>query len=201
LLAGKIVMRKFETTDGRGQDIDVPSGMVHHWTGAIFVPGAKLSHFIEQLRTTPPEQFQQDVLKSAVLEQHPDSMRMYLRVQRTKVVTVVYNTEHVIAYHQEGPTRVSSTSHATKIAELADPGTPTEHEQAPGQDRGFLWGWNSYWRYEQVEGGVMVECESISVSRSIPAVIRYLVGSVIDGVAKESMERTLTAIRTQFQAK
>jgi hypothetical protein len=194
-------MRKLETADSRGKEIDVPSGMVHHWTGAVFVPGATLSHFIQQLRTTPPEQFQQDVLKSAILDQGPDTMRMYLRVQRTKIVTVVYNTEHVIAYQQESPTRVSSTSHATRIAELADPGTPSEHEQPQGEDRGFLWGWNSYWRYEQVDGGVLVECESISVSRSIPPVIRYLVGSVIDGVAKESMERTLTAIRTQFQAK
>ena len=201
LRAGKIVMRKVETTDARGQEIDVPSGMIHHWAGAIFVPGATLDRFMQQLRSTPPETFQLDVLKSAILEQGPDMTRMFLRVQRTKIVTVVYNTEHVVAYRQEGPTRVSSTSHATRIAELANPGTPSEHEQPPGQDRGFMWGWNSYWRYEQVDGGVLVECESVSMSRSIPAVIRYLINPIIDGVARESMERTLTAIRGQFEKK
>jgi hypothetical protein len=35
-------------------------------------------------------------------------------------------------------------STATKIAELADAGTPAEHELPPGEDRGFLWRLNAY---------------------------------------------------------
>jgi len=34
-----------------------------------------------------------------------------------------------------------------------------------GDDRGFLWRLNAYWRYEQVAGGVIAECESITLSR------------------------------------
>jgi hypothetical protein len=172
LRGGRIVTRKVETTDPRGQEVDVPAGMVHHWMGAVLVPGAR-----------------------------PETTRTFLRVQRTKIVTVVYNTEHIVAYRPESATRASSTSHATKIAELENPNTPAEREKPQGQDHGFLWGWNSYWRYEQVDGGVLVECESVSLSRSIPSLIRYLISPIIDGVARESMERTLGAIRTQFGAK
>jgi hypothetical protein len=201
LRSGRIVTRQIGTVDPRGREIDVPSGMVHHWNGAIFMPGARLDSVLQQLQNTPPEQFQQDVTQSAILERGADTMKIFLRVQRTKIVTVVYNTEHVVAYARESADRASSSSHATKIAELADPGTPSEREKPPGQDRGFLWGWNSYWRYEQVDGGVIVECESVSMSRSIPAVLRYLVNPIIGDVARESLERTLTSIRGQCEKK
>jgi hypothetical protein len=57
---------------------------------------------------------------------------------------------------------------------------------------------NSYWRYEAVPGGVLVECESISLSRSAPGVVVGAVRPVIDQVARGSMERTLLAMRARF---
>jgi hypothetical protein len=46
-----------------------------------------------------------------------------------------------------------------------------------------------------VSGGVIIECESISLSRTVPAVVRFVVGPLIDSTAKESMTRTLNAVR------
>jgi putative flippase GtrA len=172
-----------------GESIGVPSGTISRWRGSIFVPGADLDQVLNRLQypgTAPP---QEDVVSSRVLSRGPDSLRVFIQMVRHAIITVTYDTEHEMAFRRRTPALATARSVATRIDEVG------------GADRGFLWRLNSYWRYEQVEGGVMVECESISVSRSIPAVIRYLVGSVIDGVAKESMERTLTAIRTQFQAK
>ncbi len=40
-----------------------------------------------------------------------------------------------------------------------------KREKPEGKDRGFLWRLNSYWRYQQVDGGVLVECESLTLSR------------------------------------
>lgn len=74
-------------------------------------------------------------------------------------------------------------------------GTPQERELAPGQARGFLWRWNSCWRYEDVPGGVIAECESLSLSRTIPSLLYYAVKPLVDSTARESMERTLSALR------
>ena len=37
-----------------------------------------------------------------------------------------------------------------------------------GDDHGYMWKLNSYWRYKQVDGGVLVEIESLTLSRDLP---------------------------------
>ncbi len=69
-----------------------------------------------------------------------------------------------------------------------------------GDDHGYLWKLNAYWRYEQVPGGLIVECESISLSRDVPAILRYLVAPLVESTAKESMARTLSALQDMFAA-
>jgi len=141
---------------------------------------------------------QEDVLKSAVLSRGTDSLRLYLKLRRQKIVTAVYNTEHVVTFASYSPARASSTSTATKIAELVDPGLPNERELPPGQDRGFLWKWNAYWRYEQIDAVVLAECESISLSRDVPPLVGFMVRPIISSTARESMERTLEALRSRL---
>ena len=198
LAAGEILVDEVETTDGEGEGIDVPSAMLHHWRGAVFIPGASLEAMLEELGTGAPGARQEDVLDSRVLERTPDATRIFLRVQRKKFVTVVYNTEHTVEFQRFGPSRASSRSRATRISEVENANTPGERELTPGHDRGFLWRWNAYWRYQQVPGGVLAECESVSLSRGIPAIFRVLVGGLIRSTAEESMERTLVTFRERF---
>jgi hypothetical protein len=91
--------------------------------------------------------------------------------------------------------RVFSRSHSTKIAQLDNPDTAQERERPVGEDSGFLWRLNSYWRYEEADGGVYIECESISLSRGIPFGFGWIVGSYVESVPRESLETTLTSIR------
>src|SRR5262249_43743736 len=92
-------------------------------------------------------------------------------------------------------TRASSRSVATRIAEVDRAGTSAERELGPGDDHGYLWRMNSYWRYEQMDGGVMVEMESLTLSRDIPSALRFLAGPIVDRIARESIERTLRGFR------
>jgi hypothetical protein len=198
-LAGAIVVRGVDTRNDRGEDLDVPSAMVHHWRGAVFIPNVTLNTVLARLQAGAPAAKQEDVLQFALLARGADWMKIYLKLQRKKFVTVVYNTEHLVTFRRDAPTRASSASTATKIAEVASVGTPQEHELPQGDDRGFLWRLNAYWRYEEVPGGVMAECESISLSRDIPSVVRYFVQPMIDSAARESMERTLATVRGGFR--
>jgi putative flippase GtrA len=200
LLRGEIPVRELTATDGDGRLIRVPAGMVHHWRGAVFIPGVGLEDLLARVADPGAEkERQEDVLASRVLERGPDSVRLYLKLQRSKIVTVVYNTEHLVRYARLGPGRAASRSVATRIAELENPNSSAEREKPPGTDRGFLWKLNSYWRYEQVEGGVIVECESLSLSRSIPALLEYFVRPLIDHVVRESMQRTLSSMRQRMK--
>jgi hypothetical protein len=111
------------------------------------------------------------------------------------VITVTYNTEHVVDYHRVTGSRALVRSVATRIAELAAASTPQEHEKPSADDNGFLWRLNAYWRYEAVPGGVIVECESVSLSRPVPLLIRPVANPIVDRIARESMQRTLTNLR------
>jgi hypothetical protein len=104
-----------------------------------------------------------------------------------------------VTFRRLRPDRAVSTSIATSINELADYGTPSQHAKAPGDDHGFLWRWNAYWRFQQTPAGVIAECESISLSRSVPALIRFVAGPVIQSTARESMTSALEAMYKAFR--
>jgi hypothetical protein len=51
LKRGEILVEKLETK-APGVSADVPDGMVHHWVGLIFIPGATLAKRCPSSRTT-----------------------------------------------------------------------------------------------------------------------------------------------------
>jgi hypothetical protein len=145
-----------------------------------------------------------DVLQSKILTQDGPRLSAFLRVQRTQsllglyTVRLVYDTDHSITLGRISPTRGSSSIQATRILEVEDAGTPSEHQLANGSDHGFLLRWNSYWRYQQVGSGVIAECESLSLSRGAPFGTRFMVEPLASGAATESMTRALVTLRDWF---
>ena len=193
--SGQVMVARMETEDSRGRTVKVPGGMIHHWRGTILIPSVRLEKVIHRLRYPDPDvPPQKDVLETRILERDEDSLRIYLKLVRKKIVTVAYNTEHLVRYRWHDPFRASSRSIATHIAELEKLHTPQEREKVPGHDRGFLWRLNSYWRYQQVDGGVVVECESLSLSRGYPVIFKPIVAPIVRSIARKSMKRTLASL-------
>jgi hypothetical protein len=196
---GGIPVAMMNCFDGEGSKIEVSGGMIHHWRGSVFVPGVDLGYVLARVENPVSQEIrQEDVLQSSVLERGDGYLKLYLKLQRSKIVTVVYNTIHEVRYQRRQDDQACSSSKAVKIAELSHPNSPEEQEKPEGKDHGFLWRLNSYWRYEQVDGGVIVECESVSLSRSIPRLLEYFVRPIIDRIARESMERTLASMRDRI---
>jgi hypothetical protein len=196
LLDGQVAIGDLTTTDRTGRTMDAPGGLIAHWRGSIFLPGVALDRLLERVQhpsETGPHQ--PDVLALRVLDRQPQGLALYIRMTRTKIVTVTYDTEHRLDYRRHGRTRASSRSVASRIVEIDDAGTASERAKPPGEDRGFLWRMNSYWRYEQVDGGVIVELESLTLSRSVPLGLGPLVRPLIDRIARESIANTLQQIR------
>jgi hypothetical protein len=177
-------------------DVEIPHGMAHHWLGAVFVPDARVDEVVSWLQEYDEHDRRfGDVEESRLLSRSDDRFEIFLRLRRKKVVTVHYATEHEVVYRRHDSGRYSSASRARRIAELEDAGTPEEREVPPGSDRGFLWRLNSYWRFQQLDDGVVVECESLSLSRGVPSALRLFVGPLLDSVPRESLESTLLPIR------
>jgi hypothetical protein len=131
--------------------------------------------------------------------QNPEiSIAFFFRLSRSKAfVTAVYDTEQECQYFTYSPTRSFSKSIAVKIAEIQNPGTPSEYEKKPGNDRGFLWRLVSWWRFEQRNNDTLVELESASLSRNIPSFVKLIPGisAYIRATPRESLQSVLESIQ------
>jgi hypothetical protein len=175
--------------DPAGRVMHVAGGTIHHWTASTVVRGTtvdKILHGLMYPGTPPP---QEDVLASRLLDRNGNVLRVYLKLTRSAIVTVTYDTEHEVTFDRRSAELAASRSIATKIAETG------------GGDRGFLWRLNSYWRYVQVGGDVRIDLESISLSRDVPRLARPFVAPIVERMARESIERTLTSVRQFFEAR
>ena len=176
-----------------------PDSKIHHWAGAIYVPRTTVEGVVARLQEYAgrESEFYQEVKSSKLLERNGGKVRVFLRLERGAAgVTATLNTEHAVEYRTFDPTRAGSRSVATRIAELQNVGKPNERERSPGNDRGFLWRLNAYWRFEQSGDGVLIECESVSLSRSVPLLLRPIASPIVNRIARESLERTLRSLRT-----
>lgn len=197
LLRGDILVDPVAERDARGDTIDVEDALVHHWRGAVLLPGVRLDEVVTRLETEAPRR-QPGVLQARVLSRRPDGLRLFLKVERSQVLTVVYETEHDVTFRDWGPGAFSSAAMAVRINQVVDAGEPDEHLAGIDEDYGFLWRWRAYWRYREVPEGVVAECESISLSRTVPFLVRYLVNPLIRRTADESMTGTLENLREEY---
>ncbi len=197
ILSGDIYSEKIQTRNEEGKKIDVPDGLIHHWLGAILIPNAEIGDVVDLLQDYPNfEKHFQEVDESHLLSRNGNVYHVFLKLRRKKIRTVHYNTEHEVELRTGEPDRASSQSVATRIAQLENPGTPEEREFQPGHDSGYLWRLNSYWRFKQVDEGVIVECESLSLSRGIPAAMKWFVDPFTQSIPKQTLKTTLESIRT-----
>ena len=198
IVSGDIVIRDMQS-QSESQTVEVPGGTIHHWRGDILIQGANLEYVLSRIENPgPSDMTQEDVLESRILERSPDGFTLFLKLKRSKIVTVVYNTEHRVRFKRYGAMKASSSSVATRIVEVELDDGNKEQEQPEGRDHGFLWRMNSYWRYKQVPEGVIVECESLILSRKVPKILDYMIRPIIDRIARESLERTLLSMRSRM---
>jgi hypothetical protein len=190
---GQIVAQPWNS---RGE-APVPSGLIHDWIGSVFIPGVSLDKVLAMVQDYDNHYkiYQPEVIASKTLQHDGNHYKIYLRLLKKKIITVVLNSEHDINYYPIGPTRLHSRSYSTRIAEVDNPGERDERELPVGAGHGFLWRLYSYWRFEERDGGVYMECQAVSLTRDIPTGFGWLIEPVIRDLPKESLMRTLEGTR------
>jgi hypothetical protein len=202
LKRGEVQVHQLTTFDN-GKPIVCPGGMIHHWVGVVFIPGAKLDDVLGVLEDYDHQStiYSPDVERSKIESHEGDHFRVFLRFRRHKVITVVLDTEHDIRYFHDATGRAHSRSSAVRIAEVENPGKSDEREKSPEDDGGYLWRMETWWRMEERDGGVYVQSEAASLTRDIPTGLGWLVGPFVTSIPKETLVFTLEATRKALQSK
>jgi hypothetical protein len=177
--------------------IRIPSGLVHHWVGVIFIPNATLSETDAVLNdyANEPEIYKPEVRRAKLIERNGNESKICIQLFKKSLVTVVLNECSDVTETHIGNNRIQSISRSTRIAEVADSGSPEEHERADGDDHGYMWRLNSYWRIEEKDGGVYVQNESITLTRTVPTLLAWLVNPLTKSIPRDVLSHLLTNTR------
>lgn len=171
----------------------LPGAMLHDWRGTAFVPGAKAADFERLMKNYAayPRVYSPQVLQAKVLARQSDHYQVLMRVKQKHVITVVLDTTYDINFGRLDVQHGYSLSRSTRIAEIDSAGTDHEHALPPDKEHGFLWRLNTYWSYEERDGGLYMQIETVSLTRSIPTGLGWVIGPFVESVPRESLEFTL----------
>jgi hypothetical protein len=183
-----------------GKAIACPGCMIHHWVGAVFIPGATLEQVLRLMQDYDhqAEIYAPDVVGAKTVSRSGEEFHVFMRFRRTKVLTVVLDTEHDVRYERLDAMRAASRSVSTRVQEVENAGGAKERDLPEGEDNGYLWRMNSYWRFLERDGGVYVQSESVSLTRDIPVGLAWIAGPFVESVPRESLSFMLTATRKYF---
>lgn len=197
LAANEVFISPLQTTSN-GKGISVPDGIVHHWVGVVFIPNTNLGTVLSVVQNygNRAEVYKPDVIASRLISHQGNDYKIFMRFFQKKFTTVVLNTEFDIQWHKLDQDRVYSNSYSTRIAEVKDPGKPDGPELPAGKDHGYLWRLYTYWRFEERDGGVYMQCEAISLTRDIPFGLGWLLRPLVTSIPRQSLNRTLGQTRT-----
>jgi hypothetical protein len=175
---------------------DFSGAMLHHWRGAAFAPGTTAADFERLMKdfNAYPQHFSPQVLQARILAQQGDHLQAVMRVRQQHVITVVMDTTYDIVFGRLDARHGYSISRSTLISEIDAPGTPRERALTSTEDHGFLWRQYTYWSYEERDGGLYMQIESVSLTRSVPTGLGWAIGPFVQSVPRESLEFTLRAV-------
>jgi hypothetical protein len=189
LRRGELILEQLTPATGA----EMPGALLHHWRGTAFAPGATAADFERLLRNfnAYPQRFAPQVLRARVLASQGNLLQASMRVRQKHVLTVVLDTTYDVSFGHLDPQDGYSSSRSTHIYEIDAAGTTHERTLSEGEEHGFLWRQNTYWTYQERDGGLYLQIESISLSRSIPTGLGWAIRPFVESVPRESLEFTL----------
>jgi hypothetical protein len=202
LRAGELHIESGASRNG-GKSADVPNGMLQDWLGMMFIPNATIAQVRAVLQDYENYKnfYRPEVIESKLVSQHDDEYDISLRLYEKHILTVVLNTSYHVRYSAPDAGRLSVTSRSTRIAEVKNPARSYTEEEPVGNDTGFLWRLNSYWRFRQTDDGVYAQCEAISLSRDVPLGLGWMLKGFLERFPKESMLNTLRGTKAAVESR
>jgi hypothetical protein len=176
----------------KGRIVTIADGLVHHWRGAIHIPGVTLERVLAtaQHYEAYPHVYA-SVAESRLLYRDDDRFHVLTRVRGSAGrVSVVLEVRSVIRY-QRLATGAYSVGASQEVREVVGAGQPDERLLPAGRDSGYLWRANTFTRFVERDGGVDVELETVGLSRRFPPMLGWLIEPFARRLGRRSVERTL----------
>jgi hypothetical protein len=172
----------------------VPNGLIHDWIAAVFLPNTTLADVLSVVRDYDryPEFYKPYVMEAKPVSQKAEEDRFSMTLLNKSIFQrTALDNDYETTYFKLSPTRIYSVSHTTRVQEIDDLGTSSEHKMPVDTGNGYVWRLYSMSRMEERDGGVYVEMEAIVLSRDIPAAFRWFVDPIVRRVSKDAMTTTL----------
>jgi hypothetical protein len=185
------------------EPVKVPSGLIHDWIAAAFIADSTIQEIFAVIQDYDNHKniYKPEVIDSKLIRRDGNDFQIYLRLLKKKIITVVLDTDHDVHYRAVDRTRWVCRSYTTRIAEVENAGGHNERVLPADTGYGFLWRLFSYWRFEERDAGVVVECRAISLTRDVPFGLGWAIEPIIQKLPKESLTNTLEATRQALQAR
>lgn len=200
--AGKVVVSAI----GPQSPKKVPSGLIHHWIGAVFIQHASLNDVVHVARDYEryKDVYEPSVVDSKAIATGEDTDRYsMLLMNQALLLKTAFSADYEACYVELAEGRAYSIARSTRIQEIEDYGSSEQRLLPEGQGRGIIWRLFGITRYLERDGGVYLEFEAIGLSRDIPASIRWFVEPMVRRVSRSSLatslEETGRAVRTRAE--
>jgi hypothetical protein len=182
----------------------IPSGLIHDWLGAGFVPNATIPDILKVVRDYDrySEVYRPGVVDSKLISTDgPVDKFLLCFANRSVVAKTALDAEGEARYIQVDEHRWYAYSNTTHIREVAKFGTSEQHTLPEDEGTGLIWRLASFTRLEERDGGVYAELEAIALSRDIPAALRFFVNPIVRRVSRDSLATSLHQTKVAIDAK
>ena len=184
--------------------IKVPAGLIHDWTGAIFIPNAALRDVLQVVRDYGEYKtvYHLNVVSAEPLEtaEWEDRFSMVV-MNKSFFAKSAIDSDYHSTFTRLDDQRWYSVSETTRVQEVAEYGGTSPYILPQGHGTGIIWRLYSTTRYQERDGGVYVELEAIALSRDIPGGLRWLVEPIVRRVSRSSLvvslQETADAVRSR----
>jgi hypothetical protein len=168
----------------------VPSGLIHDWVGAVFLPDIKIEDVLSEVRDYDNYKayYKPTVVDSQLISSAGPCQKYSMRVVNKEVVAqTALEMDYETCYFKVDESRWYSTTRTTSVREIKHYGQANEEELPPDQGSGYIWRLYSVARFEQRDGGTYIEVEAMALSRDIPVAVRWLANPIVRRVSRNSM--------------
>jgi hypothetical protein len=199
LKRGEVVSERLETWEN-GKKLEADDAIIHHWIGSVLLPGVSLAQAraVVEKYDQYPRVLDPMVRRAKVLHHTGDEFLVQMRTSMTKyAVTVVMDADYRVTYRAIGASKLYTKSVAENVYEVKSPGEKDETRIEGDKSGGFLWRLNTYCSFEAIQEGTVEQCESISLTRGIPFIVRPIVGPFVNSIPRETLAFTLGRVREE----
>ncbi len=200
LNSGEIIMEPI----GKGNPISVPHGLIHHWIGAAFIPGATIQDLSGVVGdySKYSEIYRPTLIKAELLDSTGDEQKFsILWVQKVLLVTAAFYTELDSNYVALNSRQGYITFSTTCVQQIEHYREKDERRSAPDEGNGYLWRLVSFARFEERDGGLYLELEVIGLSKDLPGSLRLLLKPLIDHVPRQALTTKLDQTRQAIRSR